>query len=199
MKIIDDFIGKRFVSKKQGLEYEVVSFEYRDVCYRSILYFKIRFIISGFETIQRKYDIEHGSVFDWKYKEMTKDYSMDVDDIVGNVYTSFSQKLEYEVVEYTGHVNYKPTYKIRFIKSGNERVYDRHHVLYGEVSDNTIKRTLDTSNIIGNIYSNRKGLEYKVLEKSNIPGRYIVKFLKSGNVRDNCLRATITRGLIGDK
>lgn len=197
MMNVNDIVGKRFVSKKQKLEYEVISFEYNYSKMKS-RYYKIRFVKSGYEYISRRDYVLNGDVYDKEYRKSERRISIDVNDIVGNRYVSLSQKLEYEVIKYSRANKQKIYYIIRFIKSGNEYEYSKDLIVYGRVHDNSVQLKRDTSNIVGKVYTNKKGLSYRVLDKSNIPGKYIIQFTLSGYKRD-CNKYDIMHGLIADR
>ena len=139
---------------------------------------------------------------------------MAVQDLIGQKFTNLSG-YEYEVLEFIERKGCKYYYKVRFLETGYERVAEAYNIRQGNVKDNQAK--MDKINeIVGNVYKNGAGLEFKVLEFVGHRGEkcdkyYKIKFLESGyetevpykRIKDGSIKdpiyheATYINGIVG--
>ena len=115
------FIGKTF-KNLSGLEYKVIE-------QINGQYYKIRFIESGYETVNTRSCIEKGLIKDkleQEYRKMS---------LIGKIFKNNLQNAEFEVIKYVGSDRHGYIYLVKFLKTGYMTNVHNIDIIQGRITD----------------------------------------------------------------
>ena len=187
-----DLIG--FKNKNsQKSEFEVIEFiGFRKSGSRNFAYYKVKFD-TGFEREARRDAILNGGV---KNPDIRTNIASRIDETEFIGFKRDNTAGEpFEVIEYDSRRKSKLYYKVRFINSGNEKVFDKYSILEGRIKD-----PIHIEGFIGYKGINNQGENFEVISfanRGNGQTTYNVKFEDTGYVKE-FLKGPILKGNIKD-
>jgi len=121
-----ELIGKEFESNNYG-KYKVIGFDRKDEYYQE--YYRIKFLKTGYETVSQKSSVQRGTVRD------------NTDLLIGKVIESNNYgKFKVLELDHRDKRSHK-FYRIKFMKTGTERVMSYGTIVVGSVLDYNLPTT----------------------------------------------------------